>query len=151
MASRTEIFAAARVEGSSEGADVDRPPVNEFRVYRPGAVSVFFVYQAGLAAAAFWTWLLLLTIRGGPAAEWELVAATGAGTATMIGVVLATRYYLQRNAAARHEQLMQTLVDLSWQSFAMAARDSPTREVSSDEEPSTAVIRLAQDGPRNRR
>jgi hypothetical protein len=125
--------------------------VNEFRVYRPGAVSAFFVYQAGLVAAVFWGWLLLLTVRDGTVAQWEAVAATGAGTATMVTVVLATRYYLQRNAAARHEQVMQTLVDLSWQSFAMAARDSPTREIPSDEETSTAVIRLAQDGPRIRR
>src|SRR5215831_12934403 len=86
-----------RVESSSEGADVDRPPVNEFRVHRPGAVSAFFVYQAGFVAAGFWTWLVLATIRGGGAAHWETVAATGAGTVTMVGVLLGTRYFLQRN------------------------------------------------------
>jgi len=150
MASRNEIFAPARVEGSSEGADVDRPPVNEFRVHRPGVVSAFFVYKAGFVAAGFWIWLVLATNRGGPAAQWEAVAATGAGTATMVGVVLATRYYLQRNAAARHEQLMQTLVDLSWQSFAVAARESPTRDLATGNDETASIIPLHSEVQRNR-
>jgi hypothetical protein len=150
MASRNEIFAAARVEGSSEGADVDRPPVNEFRVHRPGVVSAFFVYKAGLVAAGFWIWLILATLHGGAAAQWETVAATGAGTATMVGVVLGTRYFVQRNAAARHEQVMQTLVDLSWQSFALAARESPTRDLTSDTEATATIIPLHQEVQRNR-
>jgi hypothetical protein len=150
MASRNEIFAAAGVEGSSEGADVDRPPVNEFRVHRPGAASAFFVYQAGFVAAGFWTWLVLATLWGGGAVQWEIVAATGAGTATIVCVVLAARYYLQRNAAARHEQVMQTLVDLSWQSFAVSARESPTRELPTETEATTGVIRLPQQAPGRR-
>jgi hypothetical protein len=141
---------------------VERPPVNEFRVYRPSAVSAFFAYQVGLVAAGFWAWLVLLTIEGGRAAQWQPVAATGAGTATMVGVVLGIRFALQRNAAARHEQVMQTLVDLSWQSFALSAREVTPREaVSSDEagptrDPSSddaapGVIRLPQEAPRIRR
>ena len=114
------------------------------------------MYQAGLVAAGFWTWLVLATLRGGGAAQWQTVAATGAGTATMVGVVLATRYYLQRSAAARHEQVMQTLVDLSWQSFAVTARESPTHELPTeklppDDEATASVLRLPQEAPRNRR
>jgi hypothetical protein len=150
MASRNEIFAAARVEGSSEGADVDRPPVNEFRVHRPGVVSAFFVYKAGLFAAGFWIWLVLATIHGGAAAQWEPVAATGASTTTMVCVVLGARYYLQRNAAARHEQVMQTLVDLSWQSFAVAARESPTRDLAADDDATANIIPLHQEVHRSR-
>lgn len=129
---------------------MDRPPVNEFRVHRPGAVSAFFVYKAGFFAAGFWIWLVLATLRGGAAAQWETVAATGAGTTTLVGVVLGARYYLQRNAAARHEQVMQALVDLSWQSFAVGAREAPTRELSSDAEPTANIIPLHQEAQRNR-
>jgi hypothetical protein len=150
MASRNEIFAAAGVEGSSEGADVDRPPVNEFRVHRPGVVSAFFVYKAGLFAAGFWIWLVLATIHGGTAAQWEPVAATGASTTTMVGVVLGARYYLQRNAAARHEQVMQTLVDLSWQSFAVTARDAPTRDLAAENDATANIIPMHQEAHRNR-
>jgi hypothetical protein len=124
--------------------------VNEFRVHRPGAVSAFFVYQAGVVAAVFWVWLVLLTVRGGAAAEWETVAATGAGTTTLVGVVLGARFFLQRNAAARHEQVMQTLVDLSWQSFALSTREAPTSPLP-DLEATTGVIRLPQEAPRSRR
>jgi hypothetical protein len=109
------------------------------------------VYQTGLVASGFWAWLVLATMRGGGAAQWETVAATGAGTATMVGVVLGTRYFLQRSAAARHEQVMQTLVDLSWQSFALSTREAPTKELSSEAEATTGVIRLAQDTPRRSR
>ena len=139
---------------------MDRPPVNEFRVFRPGAVSAYFVCQAGVVAVGFWAWLVLLTIEGGAAVEWQPVAATGAATATMVGVLLGTRFALQRSAAARHEQLMQTLVDLSWQSFALSARDAPSRdpeskqEATSDlsaDESTTGVIRLPQEVPRTRR
>ena len=130
---------------------MDRPPVNEFRVHRPGVVSVFFVYQTGLIAAGFWTWLVLATVRGGAAGQWETVAATGAGTATLVCAVLGTRYYLQRSAAARHEQVMQTLVDLSWQSFAVAARESPTRELGvEDAEATASVIPQQQEVRRSR-
>ena len=139
---------------------MDRPPVNEFRVFRPGAVSAFFVGQAGLVAVGCWAWLVLVTIEGGEAVHWQPVAATGAGTATMVGVVLGARFALQRNAAARHEQVMQTLVDLSWQSFALSTRDAPSRDAASKEDATrdlssddatTGVVRLPQEAPRPRR
>jgi uncharacterized membrane protein len=130
---------------------VDRPPVNEFRVHRPGVVSVFFVYQTALVAAGFWIWLVLATAHGGAAARWATVAATGACTTTLAGVLLGTRYYLQRSAAARHEQVMQTLVDLSWQSFAVSAREAPTRELGvEDTEATASIIPLHQEVRRNR-
>jgi hypothetical protein len=68
----------------------------------------------------------------------------------MVGVVLGTRYYLQRNAAARHEQVMQTLVDLSWQSFAVAAQESPTRDIATDNDATANIIPLHQEVNRNR-
>jgi hypothetical protein len=68
----------------------------------------------------------------------------------MVSVVLGARYYLQRNAAARHEQLMQTLVDLSWQSFAVAAPESPTRDLAADNDATANIIPLHQEVHRSR-
>jgi hypothetical protein len=90
---------------------------NEHLAYRPGGVSVFFVYKAGFMAAAGWIWLGVLTVRGDTPAGWPLVAASAAITMTLVAVILAARHALARHAAARHEQIMRTLVDLSWQSF----------------------------------
>lgn len=97
-------------------------PINEHAAHRPGAVSLFFVYKAGLFAACFWAWLAVLAVLGGAATGWHLVAAAGAMTTTLVGVGLGVRHALQRNAAVRHEQMMRVLVDMSWHSFAQAAR-----------------------------
>jgi hypothetical protein len=90
---------------------------NEHLAYRPGGVSMFFVYKAGFMAVAFWTWLGVLAVRDDTLAGWHLVAASAAITMTLVAVLLAVRHALARHAAARHEQIMRTLVDLSWQSF----------------------------------
>src|SRR4051794_14631892 len=97
-------------------------PTNENAAHRPGAVSLFFIYKAGLFAACFWGWLAVLAVLGGPATGWHLVAAAGAITTTLVAVILGARHALQRNAAARHEQMMRVLVDMSWHSFADATR-----------------------------
>lgn len=106
---------------------------NEFLVHRPGAVSAFFIYKAGFFAGGFWAWLVVLVARGESANAWPLVAATGAVTTSVVSVVLGARYVLQRNAAERHEQVMRTLVEMSWQSFSPPAADDST------------VIRLSQE------
>jgi hypothetical protein len=90
---------------------------NEHHAYRPGGVSVFFIYKAGFMAVAFWAWLGVLAIRGDALSSWQMVAAAGAITTTLVGVILGARHALARGAAARHEQIMHTLVELSWQTF----------------------------------
>jgi hypothetical protein len=89
--------------------------------HRPGAISAFFVYKAGLFAACFWGWLGYLAVRGGTPTGWHLIAAAGAVTTTLVGVVLGARFALQRSAARRHEELMETLVEISWHSFTSGA------------------------------
>jgi hypothetical protein len=74
-------------------------------VHRPGVISAFFVYKAGLFAAGFWAWLVHLAVFGKPV------------TCTLVAVVLGTRMALQRNAALRHQEIMKTLVEISWDSF----------------------------------
>jgi high-affinity nickel permease len=93
---------------------------NEHRAHRPSGVSSFFVYQATFMAIAFWVWLVVLAVRVGPVSGWHLAAAAGAITTTMVGVALGVRHAAQANAAARHEQIMRTLVELSWQPFTVA-------------------------------
>jgi hypothetical protein len=95
----------------------DMTVTNEHLAYRPGGVSSFFIYKAGFMAVGFWTWLGVLAVRGDAPSAWQLVAASGAITTTLVGVILGVRYALARHAAARHEQIMQTLVELSWQAF----------------------------------
>lgn len=85
--------------------------------HRPGAISVFFVYKAGLFALCFWGWLGYLAIIGGPVTGWHIVAATGAISTMLAGVCLGIRLALQRNAATRHQEVMKTLVEISWDSF----------------------------------
>jgi len=122
-------------------------PINEHAIHRPGAVSLFFVHKAAVFAAGFWGWLVILAVRGGPATGWHLVAATGAITTTLAAVVLGARYALQRNAAVRHEQMMRVLVDMSWHSFAEAARGMSLVDGSRGND----VIPLAPEGRRPRR
>ncbi|MET7970555.1 hypothetical protein [Micromonospora sp. NPDC005305] len=88
--------------------------------HRPGAISLFFVAKAGVFALGFWIWLLVLAVRGGPATGVHLIAATGAITTTLVGVVLGARMALQRSAAVRHAELKRLLVDISWNAFAAA-------------------------------
>lgn len=88
--------------------------------YQPGAVSTFFVAKAGVFAAAFWIWLLVLVLRTESATGAQVFAATGAITTTLVGVVLGARLALQRNAAIRHAEMKKLLVDISWNAFAAA-------------------------------
>ena len=120
---------------------------NEHLAYRPGGVSAFFVYKAGFMAVGFWAWLAVLAVRGGTISGWHLVAAAGAITTTLVGLVLGVRHALVRNAAARHEQIMRTLVELSWQSFA-----TPPGGTKVPPESDADVIRLSHESrPRPRR
>ncbi|WFF01601.1 hypothetical protein [Micromonospora sp. WMMD964] len=96
-------------------ADPSRP-----QPYQPGAVSLFFVAKAGVFAAGFWIWLLVLVLRTGSATGLHVLAATGAITTTLVGVVLGARMALQHNAATRHAEVKKLLVDISWNAFAAA-------------------------------
>jgi hypothetical protein len=119
---------------------------NEHLNFRPGGVSVFFVYKAGFMAVGFWAWLAVLAVRGGTVSGWHLVAAAGAITTTLVGVALGVRHALVRNAASRHEQVMRTLVELSWQSFA-----TPPGGTKVPSESDADVIRLSHESrPRPR-
>ncbi|RLP78336.1 MULTISPECIES: hypothetical protein [unclassified Micromonospora] len=96
-------------------ADSSRP-----QPYQPGAVSLFFVAKAGVFAAAFWIWLLVLVLRTDAATGAHVLAATGAITTTLVAVVLGIRMALQHNAAVRHAEMKKLLVDISWNAFAAA-------------------------------
>ncbi|MDG4835283.1 hypothetical protein O7631_01990 [Micromonospora sp. WMMD967] len=88
--------------------------------YQPGAVSLFFVAKAGVFAAGFWIWLLVLVLRTSSATGLHVLAATGAITTTLVGVVLGARMALQHSAAVRHAEVKKLLVDISWNAFAAA-------------------------------
>jgi hypothetical protein len=103
-------------------------PTNENAAHRPGAVSVFFIYKAGLFAACFWGWLAALALLSDQISSWHLIAAGGAVCTTLVAVLLGVRHASQRNAAARHEQMMRALVELSWHTFAESARTASTVE-----------------------
>ncbi|MFI2646649.1 hypothetical protein [Micromonospora fulviviridis] len=105
-------------------AEPDRPVP-----HRPGAVSLFFVAKAGVFALGFWIWLLVLAVLGGPATGVHLIAAAGAVTTTLVGVVLGVRMALQSNAAARHAELKRLLVDISWNAFAAAGNADESGKV----------------------
>ncbi|MEU4479660.1 hypothetical protein AB0F68_16620 [Micromonospora sp. NPDC023966] len=96
-------------------ADPDRPVP-----HHPGTISLFFVAKAGVFALGFWIWLLVLAVLGDPLTGVHLIAASGAVTTTLVGVVLGARMALQRNAAVRHAELKRLLVDISWNAFAAA-------------------------------
>ncbi|MFI6260983.1 hypothetical protein [Micromonospora sp. NPDC051006] len=98
--------------------------------YQPGAVSLFFVAKAGVFAAGFWIWLLVLALRGGAASGVHVLAATGATTTTLVGVVLGVRMALQHSAAVRHAEFKRLLVDISWNAFTAAGNaESPGKVV----------------------
>ncbi|PYC72574.1 hypothetical protein C7C45_09085 [Micromonospora arborensis] len=105
-------------------AETSRP-----QPYQPGAVSLFFVAKAGVFAAAFWIWLLVLVLRTDSATGLQVLAATGAITTTLLGVVLGARMALQRNAAIRHAEMKKLLVDISWNAFTAAGNAESTGKV----------------------
>jgi hypothetical protein len=124
-------------------ADMARPT----SIHRPGAISTFFVYKAGLFAACFWGWLAYLAIRGDAITGWHFVATTGAVTTTLVAVMLGVRFALQRNAAIRHEELMENLVELSWHAFTSGGepRQEEARPIAEPRDGDAGVIRLSQD------
>ncbi|MGW3789349.1 hypothetical protein ACWD5Z_32625 [Micromonospora chokoriensis] len=105
-------------------ADLSRP-----HPYQPGAVSLFFVAKAGVFAAGFWIWLLVLVLRTSSATGLHVLAATGAITTTLVGVVLGARMALQHSAAVRHAEVKKLLVDISWNAFAAAGNAESTGKV----------------------
>ncbi len=88
----------------------------------PGAISLFFIYKAGVFAAGFWAWLAVLALTADHVSGWHVVAGTGAASTTLVGVVLGVRYAMARSAAFRHDEIMRTLAEISWYVFASAAR-----------------------------
>ena len=131
---------------------MDVGPPHAASGYRPGAVSTFFVYKAGLFALGFWGWLGHLAFTHPPLSGWHIVAATGAATTTFVGVILGVRIALARSAASRHEQLMRSLVEISWYSFAHAPADRDAARDTEGVDGDASVIRLSQEArPRPRR
>ncbi|MET7667118.1 hypothetical protein [Micromonospora luteifusca] len=105
-------------------AETSRP-----QPYQPGAVSLFFVAKAGVFAATFWIWLLIMVLRTDSATGLQVLAATGAITTTLLGVVLGARMALQHNAAIRHAEVKKLLVDISWNAFTAAGNADSTGKV----------------------
>ncbi|WP_433551638.1 hypothetical protein ACQP08_29530 [Micromonospora zamorensis] len=98
--------------------------------YQPGSVSLFFVAKAGVFAAAFWIWLLVLVLRTSSATGLQVLAATGAITTTLVAVVLGARMALQHSAAIRHAETKKLLVDISWNAFAAAGNAESAGKVA---------------------
>ncbi len=96
---------------------MDGSSYTDAQINRPGVVSAFFVYKAGLFALAFWAWLAVLAIQGGAVSGWHIVAATGAATTTLVAVVLGVRYAIESAAATRQQAVMRAIVELSWYTF----------------------------------
>ncbi|WP_232534000.1 hypothetical protein [Plantactinospora sp. KBS50] len=111
--------------------------------HQPGAISLFFVIKAGVFAAAFWVWLVVLMVQGGAASGLHLFVASGAITTTGVSVLLGVRLAIQRNAAVRHAELKRLLVDISWNAFAAAG--------SAEEADATVVPFRGFDTPTPRR
>jgi len=138
-------------------------PTNEYLVHRPGAVSAFFVYKAFFFAAVAWGAFVVLAARDDRVTAWLVLAAASAVTFSLVGLALWIRHTGQLNSAARHEQIMKTLVDLSWQSFTgdltdrETSPDRPTRDmarersVARDLDGDTSVIQLEESRQRHRR
>jgi hypothetical protein len=130
-------------------------PPAESRANQPGAISAFFVYKAGLFAVGFWAWLAVLVFRGLPVSGWHILAATGAVTTTLVGVVLGVRYAIDRAAAQRHQLVMRSIVELSWYSFAEPMAPPVPPPAASPSRPETGdadVIQLSQESrPRQQR
>ena len=97
--------------------------------YRPGAVSIFFVVKVGVFALACWAWLLVLVVDAGEATAVHVLAAAGATTTTLVGVVLGVRLAVQRSAAVRHAELRRLLADISWTAFAAAGNAASEAKV----------------------
>ncbi|WP_431885601.1 hypothetical protein [Micromonospora wenchangensis] len=126
--------------------------------HRPGAVSLFFVVKAAVFALGFWSWLLVLVFTGDAVTGAHVLAAAGAVTTTLVGVLLGVRLALQRNAAVRHAELKRLLVDISWNAFTAAGNAElsgtvvPFPTASGDDErgPRERISSIVDRGPGER-
>jgi len=114
--------------------------------HRPGAMSLFFIYHAGVFALGFWTWFAVLALTADHVGPWLIVAGAGAATATLVGVALGLRYEMQRSAALRHEEIMRTLVEISWYGFASSVRTGAGNSPSNDAHPAVGRISAPRQG-----
>ncbi|MEV6706458.1 hypothetical protein [Micromonospora wenchangensis] len=134
-------------------AESDRPVP-----HRPGAVSLFFVVKAAVFALGFWSWLLVLVFTGDAVTGAHVLAAAGAVTTTLVGVLLGVRLALQRSAAVRHAELKRLLVDISWNAFTAAGNAElsgtvvPFPTASGDDErgPRERISSIVERGPGER-
>ncbi|MGV9979529.1 hypothetical protein ACWDUH_17805 [Micromonospora wenchangensis] len=134
-------------------AEPDRPVP-----HRPGAVSLFFVVKAAVFALGFWSWLLVLVFTGDAVTGAHVLAAAGAVTTTLVGVLLGVRLALQRSAAVRHAELKRLLVDISWNAFTAAGNAElsgtvvPFPTASGDDErgPRERISSIVDRGPGER-
>ncbi|MEV5447691.1 hypothetical protein AB0N23_35025, partial [Streptomyces sp. NPDC052644] len=85
--------------------------------HRPGAVSLFFVVKAAVFALGFWSWLLVLVFTGDAVTGAHVLAAAGAVTTTLVGVLLGVRLALKLCAAVRHAEFKRLLVVICWNAF----------------------------------
>ncbi|MEV0942503.1 hypothetical protein AB0I90_19290 [Micromonospora wenchangensis] len=126
--------------------------------HRPGAVSLFFVVKAAVFALGFWSWLLVLVFTGDAVTGAHVLAAAGAVTTTLVGVLLGVRLALQRSAAVRHAELKRLLVDISWNAFTAAGNAElsgtvvPFPTASGDDErgPRERISSIVDRGPGER-
>ncbi|MFB9237262.1 hypothetical protein ACFFWC_17150 [Plantactinospora siamensis] len=79
--------------------------------------------KTAIFGAGFWTWLIILMVRGGATSGLHFFVASGAIATSLACVVLCARYALQRSAAVRHADLKRLLVDISWNAFAAAGSE----------------------------
>ncbi len=93
---------------------------------KPGAISLFFVAKAGIFAAAFWIWLLVLALGDDSVTGWHIFSAAGAITTTLVAVVLGVRMALESSASARYAESKRILVEISWNTAFNASASGDT-------------------------
>jgi hypothetical protein len=119
-------------------------PFIDTDVHRPGMISAFLVYNAGLSAVGCWVWLAILAAQGSPVSGWLIVAAAGAISSTVAAITLGARHTLEAAAASRQEALLRAVVELSWFTF-----DQPAAAPTGTD---AAIIPLTPESrPRQRR
>ncbi len=93
---------------------------------KPGAISLFFVVKAGIFAAAFWIWLLVLALSSDSVTGWHIFSAAGAITTTLVAVVLGVRVALESKASERYAESKRMLVEISWNTAFNASASGDT-------------------------
>lgn len=99
---------------------------------RHGGFRLFLLVKAAVFATACWTWLIIIALNGGAVSAWHVLVGAGAGTTTVVAVLLAVREAVQRDVAERHADLRRLLVDISWNAFTAAGNAGNCGDVPGD-------------------